>query len=1378
MKRLLTALLIVGCSLGFVACKKNEKMIELQVPTELVVEHQYISFKEVDNASYYNIYYNGNTWTVQPTYQGEIVLDASKIFTELKTYEVKVKAIGTGKYLDSKYSESYFYEKTESLGIPEIKLNQDTVTWTLIDNAINYTLEVTYPNPSIPKGYYIYTDTSNTFDIKTILTDVGTYSFRVKAGTNEENPYSSKVSYAYTKKLSTPSEVSLDFDKSASELYLYLIADENSVSYMINVNGEDYELKDNAVNQFVSNNGYSNYKKIKLLSFLKTKDASFKDVKDFNVSIQAKAPSSTNYINSEVSNKVSLSVVNVLSAPVANLTGTSPQATLSWNEVSDAKSYSIYKNYEFFTNVNSDTTSLFFNKSDLENQIITIQAVGVDGKHTSPMSTPQCLSELDIVSVNYTLDGTLLTFEEDTELDKCFIEMYNEEVYKTLSLEEDFSEIDLQNYLDYGNYKVTISCYKNGYSSKVETKNLNYTKKLATPNIKNLGDQNSMYILELNKVAGAIGYEIKVNNVKLSKLYTSTIIDLTNNISDSGEYKITVRAIGDATKNITSSDEVEQVVVHKRKLDAPAPSVEFVNDSYILKFNQITGAKNYTILINNIPFGQNVSYSSEGYDISSYLVTAQEYTILVKAHPVNSQVAESEYGLTTTKKYIQLDVINADAMEINNMEGKYWLKFSTQTNAASYSVRIVHVESEQEYKIMEIKTVPFEISEYVQAGGTYKIYVTAVANTDNEYLYLSSAESGNPLVYIKDRPTLDMVDNLTVGNKTMGKNTIIASWGEVAHADKYYLTVTYTNNADTNATARFIAELYTTDIEFNLAEYLSKEGQYTIKIKAISDGKYESTAFSSLTYNYNITNVEDFKRNTVIYNGKTYSHYVENYEQLKGLLQYYYLYNNINYHDTNANADYNLKIMLASNVSIDSLNVECEAQNSGFTNNVTDGVTEVARMKKLAETALSGYSERTFYDNMNTFAEPTFINNTNYSYYLFNYKTGLGEDKYVLNHTGNELFESAYSTIAVQLRRKENYVYKLELNDKIDVTTTDQLFMAVQAGYAPNFVGSSNTAKSVYNSAKAVLNTICTDEMSDYQKVVAIYTWIVSNVNYNYDFDSNAMKLSNTLGSLYSDGDTSVKVGDAVYSYLESVFLTADHIAGSNAISKAFVLMCALEGIESIKVNGQKGSNTYYYWNKVCIDCSPYDEDNSKSWYAIDICSSYYSGISLRDGAGGEEIFYNVGSYQYFLVKDSVISSRGIVEKYALKTVSCDKEFNYYGSTSYSYEKTVQEVVNGQLQNNTYSGSGTLKYSKDITIKDYLTDVISSMVCNAKNGNKYWLEIDISSADNAGRNQLISDINTKYSADLPFKIKFSIVSALSNDNNKVLIIISNVGVNT
>ena len=152
-------LLVFGLLLSGVGllsgCQSSGKITTLSTPTNLVVENNYITFDEVANASYYLINYNGNTFKVQPSNSGEIVFDANKIFTDLNTYEVKVKAIGGKKYADSGYSKTVSYSTYHGLQAPaSLTINGKTLSWSSVDNTNFYTVKIAFPNGNI--GYYEY----------------------------------------------------------------------------------------------------------------------------------------------------------------------------------------------------------------------------------------------------------------------------------------------------------------------------------------------------------------------------------------------------------------------------------------------------------------------------------------------------------------------------------------------------------------------------------------------------------------------------------------------------------------------------------------------------------------------------------------------------------------------------------------------------------------------------------------------------------------------------------------------------------------------------------------------------------------------------------------------------------------------------------------------------------------------------------------------------------------------------------------------------------------------------------------------------------------------------------------------------------------------
>lgn len=154
--------------------------------------------------------------------------------------------------------------------------------------------------------------------------------------------------------------------------------------------------------------------------------------------------------------------------------------------------------------------------------------------------------------------------------------------------------------------------------------------------------------------------------------------------------------------------------------------------------------------------------------------------------------------------------------------------------------------------------------------------------------------------------------------------------------------------------------------------------------------------------------------------------------------------------------------------------------------------------------------------------------------------------------------------------RGENGILPIEsLSETMSVSTSGQLLYAVLNGYKPSVVQGSS-AETVYNKAKSVLNSIIDDGMTDFEKLLAIYDWIVMNVAY----------------------DNEVDVGRVDYSdrafYIEGALL--DGVAVCDGISKTFALLASMESIHTYRVFGNAGGVSHA-WNAVVVDGNVYYVD-------------------------------------------------------------------------------------------------------------------------------------------------------------------------------------------
>jgi len=123
-------------------------------------------------------------------------------------------------------------------------------------------------------------------------------------------------------------------------------------------------------------------------------------------------------------------------------------------------------------------------------------------------------------------------------------------------------------------------------------------------------------------------------------------------------------------------------------------------------------------------------------------------------------------------------------------------------------------------------------------------------------------------------------------------------------------------------------------------------------------------------------------------------------------------------------------------------------------------------------------------------------------------------------------------------------------------------------------------AETVYLAARNVLRQIISDLYTDYEKVEAIYDYLVLNVQY----DSAQIESQLPFDWTYYDAY-----------YLEGVFLNQKAVC--DGISKAFALLCGIEGIPCVQVTGAKYENgvsvpgSGHAWCKVKIN---------NQWYVVD----------------------------------------------------------------------------------------------------------------------------------------------------------------------------------
>ncbi len=228
---------------------------------------------------------------------------------------------------------------------------------------------------------------------------------------------------------------------------------------------------------------------------------------------------------------------------------------------------------------------------------------------------------------------------------------------------------------------------------------------------------------------------------------------------------------------------------------------------------------------------------------------------------------------------------------------------------------------------------------------------------------------------------------------------------------------------------------------------------------------------------------------------------------------------------------------------------------------------------------------------------------------------------------------------------------QLPIDEKIEsvkVSNSNDLYRAVSCGQKPIFADDADgvALEKLYDEARDILTTYVSDDMSDYEKVAVIYDWIVNIVDYDYAVAKQEVADASKYNAFY----------------LEGVF--NDHRAVCDGKSKAFALLCGMEGIKAIRITGYAKQNLKnltpdeqracgHAWNKVLIDA---DDNGVKEWYVVD--TTWGDVRAENEGVSGG--VYEYLNYAYFLKSDEDIKDTHIAKTY---NPTANTDVNVYKKT-------------------------------------------------------------------------------------------------------------------
>lgn len=258
--------------------------------------------------------------------------------------------------------------------------------------------------------------------------------------------------------------------------------------------------------------------------------------------------------------------------------------------------------------------------------------------------------------------------------------------------------------------------------------------------------------------------------------------------------------------------------------------------------------------------------------------------------------------------------------------------------------------------------------------------------------------------------------------------------------------------------------------------------------------------------------------------------------------------------------------------------------------------------------------------------------------------------------------QNTYSKPHYDNVKKTRNFYIDSVKETMSVSTSNMLYKAVAWGYKPVFMGSqAENLQQIYDNAKDALSYIVSDEMSEYEKVHAIYDYIIYNVRYDHDC-ANAE-------DAYVSGNLSLNEKMKYYGYyLEGIFLDKFYKKDMHAVcdgkSKAFVLMCGIEGITAVRISGEASSDGKNFgghaWNKVLLDLNG---TGDKEWYFVD--------TTWGDVGDDSKEFL---SHAYFLLSDDEVKNTH-VEKQGHGYPKAEGKFDYYAHETYTSSGTEYNYV-------------------------------------------------------------------------------------------------------
>lgn len=535
----------------------------------------------------------------------------------------------------------------------------------------------------------------------------------------------------------------------------------------------------------------------------------------------------------------------------------------------------------------------------------------------------------------------------------------------------------------------------------------------------------------------------------------------------------------------------------------------------------------------------------------------------------------------------------------------------------------------------------YDFADNLDNFGYYKLKVQALSESNN--FKKSNASTVITYVYANSKHQEIVTDyDIVYGDLNKSPADINSAskditWSKVDDAN-YYVVITYTttDGVVVNSTNRQYFDISNNTngdeiILFSIGAYFEEEDKLYIK--------------SPIQDFYNPYSQGQYTENVYVFDGYVGDHYIQSINELANVT-YYHLINRTASYDVRFSESFLQDAQIGEgNINKEILNkidycFSISDQKGPFFETCQFESVNKSFGKKKDENS----QEHDYQIAINYFGVEECdieFSSTNYSYTLLDQNQP--EHPYYKNYEGKAgSREADYNDFV-----SDKYFVAQQ------VDTSEQLYWAVENKVTPIVVEGSR-AELIYQMAKDVLKEIIHPDMTDYEKALSIFDWITVNTIYDSGDIENIHYLTK------ASGQKTIYITDSPSYYLEGVFITGEAVC--DGFSKAYSLLCNMEGIECIRIAGMAGTGGRvgaHAWNIVGID---------GNYYLVDITWTEIKAEYLN-APGGKEYL----THKYFLFTNDSNTPTHRAHPHR------EKFFNYSTSLSnYSYYKNTEVTYKNQ----------------------------------------------------------------------------------------------------